>query len=183
MHACSAPKKVASSVTETAAISEKQTEQSSNEIYAFVDTTQKENLEITYVKLEFYPPAGPAEQEAPPAAGPYFYPDFYAGNIAEKPPATGAIKSIERYTVKAKREQSGVSESAESTSVNRMEEKTEHISREAEVSEQPAADPYRWRYIFWIIVLVIAVAAYVTLRKTGIVGVVASFFASIFKKS
>jgi amino acid transporter len=49
-------------------------------------------------------------------------------------------------------------------------------------SEQPAPDPYRWRYILGIVISVISVGfvAYYGLRKTKVVNSIITFLKNIF---
>lgn len=182
---CRTPQKIISSTTETITSSEKQSEAASSEIHNFADTTKKQEVEVTYFKIEFYPPYDDNPGAIPD--DPAFLENLSGStgsSSPKKPPnSKGAIKSIEGYTVSAKIEQSSVSESKENTQVTRNSEKSEDISRQAEINEQPAPDPYRWRYIFWIIVLIIAIITYFSLRKKGIVAAIVSFFTSIFKNN
>ncbi|MDR1584835.1 MAG: hypothetical protein LBS07_01500 [Prevotellaceae bacterium] len=155
---CRIPQKLTTSHTTEAIISnEKQNETTSREIYNFADTTKKQGVEINYFKIEFYPQDGPSHQDT---TDNIVLPDAILSNIGssnpDKPPNNkGAIKSIEGYTVTAKSEQSGVNESKKNTQVNKNAEKNEDINRQAEITEQPAPDPYRRRYNILIIIFLI----------------------------
>jgi hypothetical protein len=182
---CHTPKKIVSSTAESVISNEKQNEATNSETYNFADTTKKQDVEINYFKIEFYPPRPDDRPDTIPD-NPTF-PENMLGNIGgsnpNKPPNNkGAIKSIEGYKVKAKSEQSGVNESKENTQVNRNAEKNEDINRQTEIKEQPAPDPYRWRYIFAIIVSVIlaGVGAYFALGKTKLITDLVSFVKKLF---
>jgi hypothetical protein len=151
---CLSPRKIASNETESATIYEKQSEAISSETYNFADTTKKNAVEVSYLKIEYYPP----ELDAIPDKS--ILPDALQSK-------QGAIKSIEGYTVKATSKKSGISESKENTLTNRSEERSGNISIQTEVNEQPAADPYRWRYVLGISILVVLVGifAYFKIRK------------------
>lgn len=60
--------------------------------------------------------------------------------------------------------------------------KTEEVNtdtdKETDITEKPAADPYRWRYIFGILVLL--AVAFFFLRKTKVFTAVAAFFRKLF---
>ena len=53
---CASPRKLASKTKEKTNIEEKRTETTAGEIFHRVDTTKTEGIEITYTKIEFYPP-------------------------------------------------------------------------------------------------------------------------------
>jgi hypothetical protein len=75
-----------------------------------------------------------------------------------------------------------VSESKKNSTSNIEAEKKADINNKVDITEQPAADPYRWRYIFGIvIVLAVAIALlYFSFRKTKIVASIISFVKKIF---
>ena len=179
---CSTPKKLTSSTTEISSSEEKRKETTTGDIYTLIDTTRKSGLEVTYTKIEFYKPeekpAGPEPEKEP------------TGNMSseprpenKKPPNNkGAIKSIEQLTLKATEEATGVSESRESNTSDLEEEIKKDTDVKIDTTEQPAADPYRWRYIFGILILivVIGVVGYFLLRKNKIFISIISFFKGFF---
>jgi len=181
---CSTPKKLASSTTETSSSEEKRKETTTGDIYTLIDTTRKSGLEITYTKIEFYKP-----QEIPAGPGPEPEKEP-TGNISseprpenKKPPNNkGAIKSIEQLTIKAIEEQTGISESQESNTSDLEEEINTDTDIKTDIAEEPAADPYKWRYIFGILILIviIGVVGYFLLRKNKVFVSIISFFKSFF---
>jgi hypothetical protein len=182
---CHTPKKIVSSTAEIVTGNEKQNEATGSETYNFADTTKKQDVEINWFKIEFYPP-GPDDKPDTIPNNPASL-ENSLGNIGgsnpKKPPNDkGAIKSIEGYTVKVKSEQSGVNESKENTQVNRSVEKNGEINRQTEIKEQPAPDPYRWRYILAIIVSVIlaGIGAFFALRKNKLIITLISFVKKLF---
>ncbi|MDR0420283.1 MAG: hypothetical protein LBH30_02355 [Prevotellaceae bacterium] len=182
---CHTSKKIVSSTAETITSSETQYESTSSETYNFADKTKKQDIEINYFKIEFYPP-GP-DDNPDTITNNSTFPENLLSNIGSsnpnKPPNNkGSIKSIEGYIVKEKIEQSGVNESTEIAQVNRNTEKNEDINRQDEIKEQPAPDPYRWRYILAIIVLVIlaGIGAYLALWKTKPIIALISFVKKLF---
>ncbi|MDR0429231.1 MAG: hypothetical protein LBH58_01975, partial [Tannerellaceae bacterium] len=76
----------------------------------------------------------------------------------------------------------GISESRESNTSDLEEEKNTDTDIKVDTTEQPAADPYKWRYIFGILILiiVIGVVGYFILRKNKIFISVISFFKRFF---
>jgi len=99
----------------------------------------------------------------------------------KQPPDTGrqgAIKSIETFTVKQKAEATGVTQEEQKTETTKTEEVNTDTDKETDITEKPAADPYRWRYIFGILVLL--AVAFCFLRKTKVFTAVAAFFRKLF---
>jgi hypothetical protein len=142
---CRTPQKITSQATETIKTNEAITSETS----FLVDTTKKTNTEITYYKIEFYPPQPDAK----------LIPDSILPtneSIQGVKTNNRAIKSIESYTVKIEDEESGVTESKE----NRQEEIMRDINRQEEINEQPAPDAYRWRYILGIVIILAALLVY-----------------------
>jgi hypothetical protein len=181
---CHTPKKIVSNTKETVTSNEKQSEATISETYNFADTTKKRDVEINYFKIEFYPPAGP-DDTTNTIPDNFVLPEALLSNVnnnnIKKPPNTkGGIKSIEGYTITDKSKQSGINKSKESAQVKKQAEKSGNVRKTAEIKEQPAADPYRWRYIFGIAALT-AAAVFFLLRKSGILTKIISFFLSLFK--
>jgi|GEM_PF-3627290 len=64
------------------------------------------------------------------------------------------------------------------TETTKTEEVNTDTDKETDITEKPAADPYRWRYIFGILVLL--AVAFCFLRKTKVFTAVAAFFRKLF---
>lgn len=150
---CSTPRKLAGSTKETAKTEEKRDETTAAEFRRTVDSTKTEGVEVTYTKIEFFPPEPDTGRQ-------------------------GAIKSIETFTVKQKAEATGVTQEEQKTETTKTEEVNTDTDKETDITEKPAADPYRWRYIFGILVLL--AVAFFFLRKTKVFTAVAAFFRKLF---
>lgn len=186
---CSTPRKLAGSTKETAKTEEKRDETTAAEFRRTVDSTKTEGVEVTYTKIEFFPPEPDTRQTKPDtmqAGGPSNpvadTPKNRPKEPKEKqPPDTGrqgAIKSIETFTVKQKAEATGVTQEEQKTETTKTEEVNTDTDKETDITEKPAADPYRWRYIFGILVLL--AVAFCFLRKTKVFTAVAAFFGKLF---
>lgn len=186
---CSTPRKLAGSTKETAKTEEKRDETTAAEFRRTVDSTKTEGVEVTYTKIEFFPPEPDTRQTKPDAmqaGGPSNpaadTPKNRPKEPKEKqPPDTGrqgAIKSIETFTVKQKAEATGVTQEEQKTETTKTEEVNTDTDKETDITEKPAADPYRWRYIFGILVLL--AVAFFFLRKTKVFTAVISFFRKLF---
>jgi cobalamin biosynthesis Mg chelatase CobN len=185
---CRTPQKIISNTTESIKTSEQHNETSTAESYSFVDTTKKAGFEINYYRIEFYPPEGPAKPDTTPNKD-NIVPE--GAKADTKQPTAGkakadtkqpAIKSIEGYTVKSISEENGVTEEKSNTATTKDAENNTDINKDAEITEQPAPDPYRWRYILGILVLVVVVGivAYFKLKKTKIIGKIVVFLKKLF---
>ena len=171
--------------TETANTSEAVKETGSTDGTSILDAVRNSATEVTYTKVEFYPPdekpEGTEDNTEEQVA------DVPAGTGVRKPDLhgkpdnrRGAVKSIETYTLKHGETAKGVRRDSTYTETTRetetkVESKLEEtVSTETAVEEEsstePAKDPYRWRYILGIVltVVVVLVAAYFLLRKTTI---------------
>ncbi|MBS5524715.1 MAG: hypothetical protein KHX48_03870 [Alistipes sp.] len=186
---CSTPRKLAGSTKETAKTEEKRDETTAAEFRRTIDSTKTEGVEVTYTKIEFFPPEPTDRKEKPdttqtggPSKPVADTPKNRPKEPKEKqPPDTGrqgAIKSIETFTVKQKTEAAGVTREEQKTKTAKTEEVNTDTDKETDITEKPAADPYRWRYIFGILVLL--AVAFFLLRKTKVFTAVAAFFRKLF---
>ena len=187
-YSCAVPKQLAQTRKEISDKEEVRAEKTTGEVLQLIDTTKREGLEVTYTKIEFYPPeakkpAGPEEAE------PIKEPEGLDNNKKEPTPKEkqppnkqGSIKSIEQYTVKHNKEEAGVSIEKENIDIEKQEAINTEIQTDETVTEQPGRDPYRWRYILAIIVIILGVCivGYFCLRKTKIFISIASFFKNLF---
>lgn len=183
---CGTQRKLASNTKKSVNTEENRAETASSEIRRIVDSTKTEGVEVTYTKIEFFPPEPdtlPANKDTTKAGGQTKPVANTQKNRPKEPKEKqppyegskqGAIKSIETYTVKQKTEATGVTHEEQKTETA----KTEEVNTDTDITEKPAADPYRWRYIFGILVLL--AIAFFFLRKTKVFMAVAAFFRKLF---
>lgn len=201
---CGTAKKLTSSKQETGKYTETTTEAGKSSSSLLIDTTKVSGTEITYTKIEFYPPE-PGQSVADRTKWEILdsiskasalkaledltrqkatkETDRPAEEVPNKhPPNVGAVKSIETLTIKNDTEERGITEAQSEAEVNRASEIASEATLDEATSEEPTADPYRWRYIFGILVLVIIIGTvgYFWLRKAGVFTKVASFFKKLF---
>lgn len=165
--ACSTPKKISTSIKEKANISEVTTESKVGQSSFFTDTTKSSKGEVVYIKIEYHPPGAALEPGGVPEL-----------DRPKHPPDVNNIKSIETLTIKQERENKGVSEQKGDTTSAKASNINNEIIKDEESETEPTADPYKYRYIFGIIItgLGIVIAAYFFLRKTKLFTSVVSFF-------
>ena len=186
---CGTQQKLVSSTKESVKTEEKQDETTTSKIRRTVDSTKAEGVEVTYTKVEFFPPEPgriktkpDTTQTGDPTNPVADTPKNQPKKPKEKqPPDTGrqgAIKSIETFTIKQKAETTGVTQEEQQMETAKTEEVNTDTYKESDITEKPAADPYRWRYIFGILVLL--GVAFFFLRKSKVFTSVAAFFRKLF---
>ena len=111
-----------------------------------VDTARSEQGKVTITEIEFFPSVG-----ASPNA---------AIDIHNVGTVSGTIKSIKQTTIETAVEVTG---KTEESSDKRETESVVNVGTVEDTTTQrqePAPDPYRWRYIFYVALLIAAVLLY-----------------------
>lgn len=112
-----------------------------------VDTTRTESGKIIITEIEFYPPTVSSEPDKANT------PASNVGGV-NLPIKDAAIKSIKQTTIESSSEQKGKSKETNETEGNQSEAILSKNEQHTEQVVSPAPDPYRWRYIFYIVVIV-----------------------------
>lgn len=121
-----------------------------------IDTTRTDKGRITITEIEFFPPAATDGQtSAPPVTNVSDLNLPNVGNIGN-----GAVKSIKQTTIEQDTERKGESKETSSTTTATNEAMAANTEKTVKVETAPAPDPYRWRYIFYILVLGAIVVLY-----------------------
>jgi hypothetical protein len=176
--ACSTTKKVVQS-NEANEISTQKTEVQSTSTDKLIDTTKTDKGKITITEIEFYPPTESAEskpldekQSSKPSTNVSGLSLPNVGNIGN-----AAIKSIKQTTIEAESEKKG--ESKESSSTNHQKNEAVVAKNEKAIQSEvmPAPDPYRWRYIFYIMLL--AAIAFLYLKRVPVLNWIKTILSGI----
>ncbi len=179
---CSSPKNLTSSTKETGTTEEKRSEATTGEIHTLIDSTKTSGSDITYFKIEFYPP-----EEKPAGPDPEPEKEPTPGNVNKepkpankKPPDKGAIKSIEGFKLSSSSEEKGVTETDEKNTLQKDEKINTDNTLETDTQEEVAEDPYKWRYLLGIIIaiIVIGIGGYFLLRKSKLFAIIKNIFSS-----
>ena len=162
-----------------------------------VDTTRTEHGKVTITEIEFFPPTE-IEQPQPEPDKPKKKdkPKDSDNKVSDEPKKTqppttasvdlanvgkvqGAVKSIKQTVIESDIEEKGESkesnESNETESAATVTKATESTDKQ----QEPTPDPYRWRYIFFIALLGVAVLLY--LKRTPIVNWIRKILSGILK--
>ena len=149
----------------------------------FVDTTRTQHG----TEIEFYPPSpdiavdttGAADSSKPEKASRPLRNNPANVNLQDVGNIKGAVKSIKQTVIESDVEEKG--ESKES-SENKETESAANVGRNetnVQQSQEPTPDPYRWRYIFYISLIAVAVLLY--LKRTPIINWIKKILAGIRK--
>ncbi|MDR1055862.1 MAG: hypothetical protein LBL90_08610 [Prevotellaceae bacterium] len=149
-------------------------ESQSAKVDKVIDTTKTENGKITITEIEFYPPNGSDTVNHTPAinVGGVDIPNI--GNIDN-----AAIKSIKQTTIESESETKGESKESSSTEINKNESAVANTEKTVMIDEEPAPDPYKWRYIFYI--LLVGVIAFLYLKRVPILNWIKTIISGIRK--
>lgn len=158
-----------------------------------VDTTRTEHGKVTITEIEFYPPTTieqpqgelakdsgkkatdePKQTEPQPTPKPTASVDL--DNIGKM---QGVVKSIKQTVIETDVEQKG--ESKESSESKESESAATVLKNETntEKQQEPTPDPYRWRYIFYIALIGVAVLLY--LKRVPIINWIKKILSGILK--
>lgn len=128
-----------------------------------VDTTKTESGKVTITEIEFYPPSdckhGKDTTSEPSSNKPKANKPkgsnvgeinlSNVGNIKD-----AAIKSIKQTTIESEKEQKGKSNESNESDNSKSEATLSNTNQSITEESMPTPDPYRWRYIFYIVLLV-----------------------------
>lgn len=141
-------------------------ENSNQKTEKVVDTTKTESGKITITEIEFYPPTDNCETQDKDTVNNIA---TNGDSKADKPKATNvgdihlpnvgsiqnaAIKSIKQTTIESNLEQKGESKETNENDTSKSEAVISKTSQSSVEETTPAPDPYRWRYIFYILLVV-----------------------------
>lgn len=154
--------------TATAKTTEKATER-------FVDTTRTENGKVTITEIEFFTPSDTMD-------------DVNQGNrqsaeidLHDVGKVKGTVKSIRQTVIESEVVDKGESREAEQS------KDTESVATLAKSEEalqkiqEPTPDPYRWRYIFYLSLLVFAAVVVLYLKRKPILDWIKRILAALRK--
>jgi predicted membrane protein len=157
---CATTKKtsVAADVSTSATIASDKTITSN--ISNFVDTTKITDAEIVYTKVEFYAPV--ADAPALPARDENLPSDTIF--VLKKPPAAGAVKSVETLNIKINNEEKGVSQT-QATTIDSVKQNVVFVESQkfTETTEQKAK--YWLKYLMWIAICATIITAIIYAYK------------------
>lgn len=177
LYACASTRKTTQS-SEVFDVSTEKTESESSNVERFIDTTKTDKKKITITEIEFCPPTvnneSPGIDDKPKASN---VSGLSLPNIGNIDNAT--IKSIKQTTIESESETKGESNESSSTANIISEAVLENTEKKVMINEEPAPDPYKWRYIFYI--LLIGVAALLYFKRVPVMNWIKTILSGIRK--
>lgn len=153
---CSASKKVVK--TSSMTFDSIQVDRSASEQTRIaIDTTKTENGKVTITEIEFYPDTSGADGAAANVAF------ANIGNV------NGKIKSIRQTVIESSKESKGQSEESSQSESRDSSATVTKTQDSVDKTTIPATDPYKWRYIFGIVLIGAIIALLLYLKRTPIV--------------
>lgn len=156
-----------------------------------VDTTRTEHGKVTITEIEFFPPTE-IEQPQPEPDKPKDSDNKIADEPKKTQPTTtasvdlanvgkvqGAVKSIKQTVIESDVEEKGKSEESSESNETESAATVTKTTESADKNQEPTPDPYRWRYIFFIALLGVALLLY--LKRTPIVNWIRKILSGILK--
>lgn len=156
-----------------------------------VDTTRTEHGKVTITEIEFFPPTE-IEQTQPEPDKPKDSDNRVADEPKKTQPTTtasvdlanvgkvqGAVKSIKQTVIESDVEEKGKSEESSETNEIESAATVTKTTESTDKNQEPTPDPYRWRYIFFIALLGVALLLY--LKRTPIVNWIRKILSGILK--
>ena len=155
-----------------------------------VDTTRTEHGKVTITEIEFFQPTEieqPQQEHNKPKDS-----DSKAANKLKKtqPPTTsidlanvgkvhGAVKSIKQTLIESDVEEKGKSKESSESNENESASTVIKTAESTDKNQEPTPDPYRWRYIFFIALLGVALLLY--LKRPSIANWIRKILSTILK--
>jgi hypothetical protein len=156
-----------------------------------VDTTRTEHGKVTITEIEFFPPTE-IEQPQPEHDKPKDSDNKVADEPKKTQPTTtasvdlanvgkvqGAVKSIKQTVIESDVEEKGKSEESSESNETESAATVTKTTESTDKNQEPTPDPYRWRYIFFIALLGVALLLY--LKRTPIVNWIRKILSGILK--
>ena len=153
----------------------------------FVDTTRTQHGKVTITEIEFYPPTpgiavdttGAADSSKPERASKPLPGNPANVNLQDVGNIKGAVKSIKQTVIESDVEEKGESEESSESKETESAANVGRNETNVQQSQEPSPDPYRWRYIFYISLIAVAVLLY--LKRTPIINWIKKILAGIRK--
>lgn len=156
-----------------------------------VDTTRTEHGKVTITEIEFFPPTE-IEQPQPEHDKPKDSDNKVADEPKKTQPTTtasvdlanvgkvqGAVKSIKQTVIESNVEEKGESKESSDTQESESSANVAKVEESSDKQQEPTPDPYRWRYIFFLALLCVAVLLY--LKRTPFVNWIKKILQGIVK--
>ena len=164
---------------------------SSEQTQRMVDTTRTEHGKVTITEIEFFLPTE-IEQPHQEHNKPKNSDSNISNELKKTQPTTtasvdlanvgkvqGTVKSIKQTVIESDVEEKGKSGESSESNENESAATVTKTTESTDKNQEPTPDPYRWRYIFFIALLGVALLLY--LKRTPIVNWIRKILSVILK--
>lgn len=141
-----------------------------------VDTNRTEHGKITITEIEFHTPAGADESQVDLTITEAMVADVELSNVGT---VKGVVKSIKQTVIEADVESKGASRESRESSENESALNVSIVETTTDEHQEPTPDPYRWRYIFYMSLVIVAALLY--LKRIPIVNWIRKILSGIVK--
>lgn len=161
-----------------------------------VDTTRTEHGKVTITEIEFFPPTvadtKPKLEDFTKTFKDLEDENFESMDTSPKATTTnanvdvqnfgnikGSVKSIKQTVIESNVEEKGESKESSDTQESESSANVAKVEESSDKQQEPTPDPYRWRYIFFLALLCVAVLLY--LKRTPFVNWIKKILQGIVK--
>ena len=176
---CASTRKASRDVKETVLDSTSTNAAVSEKTNKAIDTTRTQTGEIIITEIEFFPPGDATNDSTSSQVG-------NAGNILANVNLSngsvknaGAVKRIKQTHIKTKDERKGTSNESTEKAETKSNANVKRRDLDEHKYSEPAPDPYRWRYIAFIVAAILAVLVLLYLKRQPILSAIHNFVATI----
>ena len=176
---CASTRKASRDVKETVLDSTQTNVAVSEKNNKAIDTTRTQTWEIIITEIEFFPPGDATNDSTSSQVG-------NAGNILADVNLSngsvknaGAVKRIKQTHIKTKDERKGTSNESTEKAETKSNANVKRRDLDEHKYSEPAPDPYRWRYIAFIVAAILAVLVLLYLKRQPILSAIHNFVATI----
>lgn len=146
----------------------------------YIDTTRSEHGKITITEIEFEHPVPPLDtstrkSDDAPASTPT--PTAMTKATLENVGEFTGVKSIRQTLIESNVEEKGESRETEKQEQSKSEANAAREESDIQIDQEPTPDPHRWRYIFYISLLFVALLLY--LKRVPILNWIKKILAGI----
>lgn len=131
----------------------------------YIDTTRSEHGKITITEIEFEHPTPPPDtstckSDDASASTPTPTPTATTKATLENVGEFTGVKSIRQMVIESDVEEKGESRETEKQEQSKSEANAVREESDIHIDQEPTPDPHRWRYIFYISLLFVALLLY-----------------------
>ena len=148
-----------------------------------VDTTKTEKNKITITEIEFFPPVEDCQPsdtrkvQSPPTKRKE--PKGSSADVKSFGDVHGNIKSIKQTVIESSIQEKGESDDSKETEKDEKSSAVKKDESKVVKESEPTGDPYKWRYIFYILSLLVAVSVFLYIKRVPVLNLIKKILSGI----